>query len=86
MNWYAQWNRLCDGATGSQQTILLAPHDGSVTTMNEKTIDVYVVISETREVIRVTGDPVDAQRYRDVFQQQCAHLGKIEILKRQVTI
>ena len=54
--------------------------------MNDKTIDVYVVISETREVIRVTGDPVDAQRYRDVFQQQCAHLGRIEILKRQVAI
>ena len=54
--------------------------------MNEQTIDVYVVISETREVIRVTGDPVDAERYRNVFQQQCTHLGKVEILKRQVAI
>ena len=27
MNWYAEWNRPCDGATGSQQTILLAPED-----------------------------------------------------------
>ena len=49
-------------------------------------IDVFIVLAVTGEVLRVTNDPVDAERYRDVFQRECSHVGTVKIVKRTVTL
>ena len=49
-------------------------------------INVFVVLAANGQVIRVTGDPVDAARYRDVFQRECQQFGEIKIVKRTVTV
>lgn len=49
-------------------------------------IEVFIVVAANGDVIRVTNDPVDAERYRDVFQRECQHLGEIKIVRRTVTL
>ena len=49
-------------------------------------INVFVVLAANGQVIRVTNDPVDAERYRDVFQRECSHVGTVKTVKRTVTV
>jgi hypothetical protein len=56
-------------------------------TRTELQISVYVVLTETNKVFRVTGDQTDAERYAAAYQSVSSHRGgAATIHQRTITI
>ena len=57
------------------------------TTPTDNGIDVFIVVTETGRIFRITGDQIDAERYRDAYANVSRHRGGVATIHhRTVTL